>query len=369
MLRRRRKQEKPGYDVEVRQNGRRPHLPFRNRRISFILFTALRVFIVAAGVAFFFRRNWESFMLCALILVLFMVPSLVERKFGVYLPMGLEVIVILLITCSLFLGEIANFYSRIPIWDALLHTTNGFMFAAAGFALVDVLNQNGRLKFALSPVFMAIIAFCFSMTAGTLWEFFEFFIDMTCGTDMQKDTIVSHINSILVANSALPPGELTTKPEIVRGIVGTILVLEDGTQVALPVSGYVDIGLIDTIKDMFVNFIGALIFSVIGYFYIKNRGEGRFAKHFVPVLSSERPGYEDEDEVTRAAQQKRIFRFLHPPAAVADAEIETKIGAAVPARDDRSALPAEGASDMPDVPDTKGEAARAEEESEEVIVR
>ncbi|MDR3209145.1 MAG: hypothetical protein LBT36_00760, partial [Oscillospiraceae bacterium] len=131
------------------------------------------------------------------------------------------------------------YYYSVPGWDTALHTLNGFLAAAIGVALIDILNRNDRFSIRMSPRFVAMVAFCFSMTIGVLWEFFEFGMDMFFGMNMQKDTLVN---------------------------------------------GLLDIGLYDTMKDLLVNFIGAALFSVLGYFYIKRRGTGkgaRFVRRFL----------------------------------------------------------------------------------------
>ena len=168
---------------------------------------------------------------------------------------------------------IAYFYVRVPHWDTILHTVNGFLCAAVGFALVDLLNESKNIKFQLSPIFVAIVAFCFSMTIGVFWEFLEFGCDMLLKTDMQKDFIVNSISSV-----ALDPAN-TNKTIHINDISNIAI---NGK--ALGVSGYIDIGLIDTMKDLIVNFVGAFIFSIIGFFYIKNRGKGKFAEKFIPKV-------------------------------------------------------------------------------------
>ena len=160
-----------------------------------------------------------------------------------------------------------------------LHTTTGFLCAATGFALIDILNRNSRIKFQLSPVYVALAAFCFSMTVGVLWEFFEFGMDRVFHLDMQKDTVVQSITSVM-----LDPTNSNT-PITIDGIHSVAV---NGTDLGF--DGYLDIGLYDTMEDLFVNFIGAVTFSVIGYFYIKHRGKGKLAQAFIPTLS------EDEDK-------------------------------------------------------------------------
>ena len=57
-------------------------------------------------------------------------------------------------------------------------------------------------------------------------------------------------------------------------------VIVNGKELGL--GGYLDIGLLDTMKDLFVNFIGAVVFSIIGFFYVKKRGKGAFTRQFLP---------------------------------------------------------------------------------------
>lgn len=187
------------------------------------------------------------------------------------LPTTLEIIILVFIFAAEILGEIREFYIVFPFWDTVLHTLNGFLAAAIGFSLVDLLNRSERMVFKLSPLFTAIVAFCFSMTIGVIWEFFEFGMDHILGFDMQKDTIIHTIRSVM-----LDPAGGNNVAEI--GNITSVVV--QGKDLGL--GGYLDIGLIDTMKDLMVNFIGAVVFSVIGYFYVKNRGRGRVVGRFVP---------------------------------------------------------------------------------------
>ena len=170
-----------------------------------------------------------------------------------------------------------------------LHTLNGFLCAAIGFSLLDILNRRGSLAFQLSPLYLALVAFCFSMTIGVLWEFFECTMDQLFLLDMQKDTVVHSIGSVMLD----PSGGNT--PTAIQNITDVIVVTADGTQHSLGLGGYLDIGLLDTMKDLFVNFIGAVVFSIIGYFYVKNRGQGKFARRFIPqVLPPEEPSTKEK---------------------------------------------------------------------------
>ena len=190
----------------------------------------------------------------------------------------MEIIVLLFIYAAEILGEIQNYYILYPYWDTMLHTMNGFLCAACGFGMVDVLNKNPKIKFNLSPAFLAVVAFCFSMTIGVLWEFFEFACDLILHTDAQKDTVINAIYSVTLN----PDGQ--NSPVAIESISDVTV---NGQPLGL--GGYLDIGLIDTMKDLFVNFIGAVVFSFIGYFYVKSRGkEGKLAKNLIPTYKKER---------------------------------------------------------------------------------
>lgn len=255
--------------------------PPQRKRLVAAVALLLRISVVLVMVAQIFNRNFENVFLCVLTLCLFTVPTLLERRLSIELPDTLEIIVLLFIYAAEILGEIQAFYVYIPNWDTMLHTMNGFLCAAIGFSLLDILNRNEKVKFSLSPLYLAIVAFCFSMTVGVIWEFFEGAMDAFFNLDMQKDTIVHSIGSILLDPSG------GNHPVVIPNITDVIVVQADGTRTALGLGGYLDIGLLDTMEDLFVNFIGALVFSVIGYFYVRSRGQGRFARRFIPVIRSE----------------------------------------------------------------------------------
>lgn len=244
--------------------------------VKFAVYLVLRAIVIAVLVLCILRDDWESVFTCVLTLILFLIPIFVEKSFGIDLPNTLEMIILLFVFAAEILGEIGSYYIKYPLWDTMLHTINGFICAAFGFALVDIFNRNRRIKFELSPVFLAIVAFCFSMTIGVLWEFFEFGMDMIFKTDMQKDFVINMISSV-----KLDPTN-SNKAVIIKNITDVAVNGE-----SLGLGGYLDIGLIDTMKDLIVNFIGAVVFSIIGYIYVKTRGKGRFAKRFIPALEED----------------------------------------------------------------------------------
>ena len=253
---------------------------WREKRAVTLVYIFLRTSVLLVLLAQIFNRNFENVFLCVLTLILFTMPSLLERKLDIDLPNTLEIIILLFIYAAEILGEIGAYYVTFPNWDTVLHTMNGFLCAAIGFSLLDILNRNSRVRFHLSPLYLAIVAFCFSMTVGVLWEFFECAMDQFFFFDMQKDTIVHGIGTILLD----PTGG--NHPVVLRNITDVIVVQADGAKTALGLGGYLDIGLMDTMEDLFVNFIGALVFSIIGYFYVLSRGKGKFVKRFIPVANN-----------------------------------------------------------------------------------
>lgn len=260
---------------------------WHEKRSVTMVYILLRTSVVLVMLAQIFNRNFENVFLCVLTLILFMLPSTLERKLDLDLPNTLEIIILLFIYAAEILGEIGAYYVTFPYWDTVLHTLNGFLCAAIGFSLLDILNRHNDVRFHLSPLYLAIMSFCFSMTVGVIWEFFECTMDQLFFLDIQKDTVVSAIGSIMLD----PTGGNT--PIVLKNITDVIVVQADGTQTALGLGGYLDIGLLDTMEDLFVNFIGALTFSIIGYFYVRSRGKGKFAKRFIPIANNSTPMAEE----------------------------------------------------------------------------
>lgn len=267
----------PGKTARMRRELREE---LKGKKTVVTIYIILRVLVILTMVAQFLNGNFENVFLCILTLVLFTLPTVIERRVRIDLPDTLEIIILLFIFSAEILGEIQAYYTYFHGWDTMLHTLNGFLCAAIGFSLVDLFNRNERFSLSLSPVFMAIVAFCFSMTIGVLWEFFECTMDQFFLLDMQKDTVVNVISSVNLD----PTGGNT--PIAIKGITDVIVVCGD-EQIPLGVGGYLDIGILDTMKDLWVNFIGAVVFSIVGYFYVKSRGKGWFARNFIPQVLPE----------------------------------------------------------------------------------
>lgn len=273
-------------------------MELKEHKSSFIVFNVLRFLVIVSLVRQAFLHNYESMFLCILTLILLYIPSWLQVRLRIEIPIGLEIAILCFIFAAEILGEINAFYLKIPLWDTILHTLNGFLCAAVGFSLVLLLNNNEKLTFDLSPFFLATVAFCFSMTVGVLWEFWEYAMDLFFLTDMQKDTILHTISTV-----ELDPS-MSNCPVIVKNIVDAILVYGDGSKQALGLGGYLDIGLFDTMKDLFVSFIGAVVFSLVGFIYISGRREKSMASLFIPSKKEKERDYLQLTEDAEQASKK-----------------------------------------------------------------
>ena len=260
------------------------------------LYIILRLLVTAVMVLEIFRKNYYNVFTCALTLVLFMIPTIVDRRFNIKLPTALESVILLFIFAAEILGEIQGFYVVFKHWDTMLHTINGFLMAAIGFAMIDILNQHPRFHISMSPAFVAFVAFCFSMTIGVLWEFFEYSMDTLTRTDMQKDAVYQTVSSVELN----PAGK--NIPVVVSGIEETVIrgKINGQPQEVVIENGYLDIGLQDTMEDLLVNLIGAVVFSTIGALYIQGRGKGKIARSFIPQLKTKA----EIEETKKAADKK-----------------------------------------------------------------
>ncbi len=250
-----------------------------NKKSSLVWYLVLRGLVIITMITSFLRGDFNSVFLCVLTLILFLIPFWINKNLNIDIPNVLEIIIFLFIFSAEILGEINNFYGNIPHWDTILHTLNGFLCAAIGFSLIDILNNSERFHINLSPIFVSLVAFCFSMTIGVMWEFFEFGVDQILKYDMQKDRIVQTISTVTLE----PNGE--NDPVVVDNIYKTVIYSnKDGQPEETTITGgYLDIGIQDTMKDLIVNFVGAVVFSILGYFYIHNRDKYKFAENFIPI--------------------------------------------------------------------------------------
>ena len=245
------------------------------------IYLVLRALVILTLVRQIFMGNFNNVFLCGLTLLLFVIPAIIEKKLNLALPDTLQILILLFIYSAEILGEINEFYIVIPYWDTILHTLNGFLCAAVGFSTIDILNQKEFFHATMSPLFVALVAFCFSMTIGVMWEFFEFGADKFLKYDMQKDVIVDTISTVKLD----PDGK--NKAVIIKDIEKTIIQSKDSDgniKETVVDGGYLDIGIDDTMQDLIVNFIGAVVFSILGLLYIQNRDKYKFAENFIPKM-------------------------------------------------------------------------------------
>ena len=259
----------------------------------FILYSILRLLVVLIMIRSFMLHNYDSTLTCLLVLALFFIPSLLEEALKIRIPALFEGIIYCFIFAAEILGELGHFYTHIPIWDTMLHTLNGFLFAAVGFSTVELLNRTNK-NINLSPLYLTMVAFCFSMTIGVLWEFFECGADIFLHQDMQKDFIVDHFQSV-----TLDPSH---SQEVIRveDITGTVIETGSGETYTID-GGYLDIGILDTMKDLLVNFIGAVVFCSFGFAFLKHGESRKVASSVVSGLTLKA---ETPDEIEPEAEKE-----------------------------------------------------------------
>lgn len=277
--------------VQAPARTRRAQVRHPASAVVFAVYLVLRLIVLASLVSAILRQEYESAFVCVLVLFLFMLPFFIQKNFGICLPSTLEIIILLFIFAAEILGELQSYFIQYPYWDTMLHTTNGFLCAAVGFSLIDILNRDAKIKFTLSPVYVALAAFCFSMTIGVLWEFFEFGMDRLFHMDMQKDTIVHTISSVM-----LDP----TNSNIPITIDGITSVAVNGRDLGF--TGYLDIGLYDTMEDLFVNFHRRDRVQRDRLLLSQHRGEGQICKGLHPTIE-ETNKEPDSDHVKEPSQE------------------------------------------------------------------
>lgn len=291
---------------------------------TWLLYVILRSTVILFAIRAIFIGNFEYLALCILVLILFLLPSIIEKKLNIEIPSTLEKIILLFAFAAEILGEIQSFYIKFSWWDTMLHTMNGFLCAAIGFALVDILNENKKIKFQVSPVFCVLVAVSFSMTVGVIWEFFEFGMDCFFQLDMQKDKVINSISSVMLN----PQGE--NIPVIIDNITNVYV---NGKP--LPFNGYLDIGLMDTMKDLIVNFVGAVIFSIFGFKYVSSKGKDPVATQFIPVSNTE--AEESAEAVTEAIIEDAIEDTM---------EVTTIVEYTKDTTEDKTEVPTEATSEV-----------------------
>lgn len=270
---------------------------YKRNKKTFILFTILHIMVILTAIRCLVTHNYESFATCLLVLLLFLLPALIEDRLKLTIPPLFQAIIFAFIFAAEILGEVDHYYTKIPGWDTILHTLNGFLFAAVGFSTIYLLNR-GSKNFKLSPLYLAMVAFCFSMTIGVIWEFFECAMDLFLNKDMQKDFIVQTVNSVTLDpdNS----GDLIH----VNDITETVIHTASGETTVIK-GGYLDIGILDTMKDLLVNLIGAVVFSTFGFIALKTSKPNKVVENLMirPDDGDEEPDEVEETEEDEEAEE------------------------------------------------------------------
>ncbi|TDO94344.1 hypothetical protein DFR79_10322 [Halanaerobium saccharolyticum] len=192
------------------------------------------ILLLAAVVGNLLAENWLNLFTSVLAIILIYLPAYLTDKNYLHIPNGLQLIIIIFIFASMYLGEQQEFYYLFWWWDSMLHLIYGMGMGFIGFVMIYVLNKNENIDVVLSPLFVAVFAFSFAVTIGVFWEIFEFWMDTIFGLNMQKS------------------------------------------------------GLVDTMFDLMEDCVGAFITSTIGYFYIKTKRPSRFQRYIRELLEKNR---------------------------------------------------------------------------------
>ncbi len=208
-----------------------------HRRLTLVL----QLILLAGAVAALWEQQWLNALITIGIIAITLVPRFLKRGLDVFIPPEFELLAIAFVFASLFLGEVRGYYIRFWWWDIALHAASGFLLGIIGFLLVHVLNEMKEIDMSMKPGFVAFFAFLFALGMGALWEIFEFAADYFLGTNMQK--------------------EMLGDPS----------------------------GLTDTMWDLIVDALGALIISVLGYGYLKTSGNTSFLERWIRAFIDSNP--------------------------------------------------------------------------------
>lgn len=208
----------------------------------------LQLILLLEALFALWEQRWTTFVITSLIIGVTLLPLFISRRFRVYIPPQFQLMAIGFVFASLFLGEVRDYYQKFWWWDILLHTTSGFLLGILGFLLVHVLNESERLDMHIKPGFVAFFAFMFALGVGALWEIFEFTMDTLFGMNMQKP------------------------------------MLDDPS------------GLTDTMIDLIVDALGALVISVMGWRYLKAGKKESFLERWIRQFIERNPRFFQGDE-------------------------------------------------------------------------
>jgi len=204
---------------------------------------ALQLILLAEAIFALWGQRWFTAFLTSTIIMITFFPILFERQFSISIPPELQLSAIVFVFASLFLGEVHDYYNRFWWWDTMLHTTSGFLLGILGFLLVHIMNETEKIHVHMKAGFVAFFAFLFALGVGALWEIFEFAMDSLFGMNMQKP------------------------------------MLGDPS------------GLTDTMWDLVVDALGALVVAILGWRYLKHPGEKSFLERWIDDFIERNPRF------------------------------------------------------------------------------
>ena len=234
-------------------------------KIIYIIFNTIVVGILISKLI---SRDYYGILFCMISLILFLLPNVISKAFNLIIPVHLKIFILLFVFSSQVFGEVYHLYVTFPCYDIILHVLGGFYISSLGFSLIFLLDK----KRNFNKVLVCLFIFSFSMTVGVLWEFFEYSIDKVLGKNMQKDTAV---------NSIITNYRYIDVPVKLYNIDHTILYNKYGKEIYYIKDGYLDIGLSDTISDLFSNLVGAFLFTTLSYLYFNDRKKYSLVGRFI----------------------------------------------------------------------------------------
>lgn len=185
--------------------------PASSERSIYLTLTLLLQSLLAVGfVLFLLRGDWENVVLTAIVILLTLAPALLDRTFRIIIPPEFQFLAAAFVYLSLYLGSARDFYYHFWWWDAVLHTGSGFLLGIIGFVAIFVLNRTDRIPRDLTPVFICFFSVTFAVFLGVLWEIFEYAVDRfapsinmqsneTGVVDTMHDLIVDTLGAVIVS--------------------------------------------------------------------------------------------------------------------------------------------------------------------------
>ena len=245
---------------------------------KFVLYVATRVIFILVGALCALFGDYLTALLCALALVVFLIPTVLYKKLNIEVPAALEFSAVIFTFMCVVGGEIGHFYDQFPLWDKFLHTFSGFLIAAIGLAFIDFFTKRKGSVLRLTPFFAVFFAFFFALGVEVIWEVFEYAVDTFSGTtDMQADYMVKEFVSKKAG------GEINPTPIVVNGIESVVINFEGGRE-PLVLPAYIDLGVSDTMMDLIVGAAGAFLFCIMEFVALTKRNKSikMISESFVP---------------------------------------------------------------------------------------